>query len=78
MPGPRGRAPTSSATWQSLKATCASSVATTLFRVGKAQSLSSITTPFKPGSAALISSRCRFTGVSRPSRAPAATRKASA
>ena len=78
IPGPRGRAPTSSATWQSLNATCASSVAITLLRVGKAQSFSSITTPFNPGSAALISSRCMFTGASRPSRAPAATRKARA
>ena len=45
MPGPRGRAPTSSATWQSLNATFASSVATILFSVGNAQSFSSITTP---------------------------------
>ena len=51
MPGPRGRAPTSSATWQSRKATCASSVATTLPSVGKAQSSSSITTPCSAPSA---------------------------
>ena len=62
MPGPRGRAPTSNAALQSRKATFASSVATILFTVGKAQSLSSMTTPCKAGSAGVISSRCRFTG----------------
>ena len=78
MPGPRGRAPTSSATWQSRKATRASSLASTLLSVGKAQSLSSITTPESAASAGVTSSRCRFTGVSGPSSAPEATRKASA
>ena len=46
-PGPRGRAPTSIAAWQSRNATLASSVATTLFSVGKAQSFSSMTTPLQ-------------------------------
>ncbi len=78
MPGPRGRAPTSSAAWQSLKATRASSVATIRLSVGNAQSLSSITTPASCGRAGVISSRCRFTGVSAPNIWPEATRKASA
>ncbi len=78
MPGPRGRAPTSSAAWQSRNATRASSVATTWFSVAKAQSFSSITMPDSAGSAGVISSRCRFTRVSGPKSAPAATRKARA
>ena len=78
MPGPRGRAPTSSAAWQSLNATRASSVAVTLASVGNAQSSSSITTPCSVGSAGVISSRCRWTGWSGPNRAPEATRKARA
>ncbi len=45
MPGPRGRAPTSMAKSQSLKATAASLVAVTLLRAAKAQSFNSITTP---------------------------------
>src|SRR5262245_32492478 len=78
MPGPRGRAPTSSAALQSLNATRGSSVATILFSVGNAQSLSSMTTPASCGSAGVTSSRCRFTGVSGPSIWPEATRKARA
>ena len=78
MPGPRGRAPTSNAQWQSLNATFASSVATILFRVGNAQSFSSITTPCSAPSAGVISSRCRLTGWSGPSIWPEATRKARA
>ena len=78
MPGPRGRAPTSRATWQSLKASFASSVATTPFSVGNAQSFSSMTTPASAPSAGVISSRCSLTGWSGPSIWPEATRNASA
>ena len=76
MPGPRGRAPTSSATSTSRKATFGSSVGNTDCSSGKAQSSSSMITPrrafwaFSSG----ISSSCRITGWSAPSISPLAMR----
>ena len=78
MPGPRGRAPTSIAKSQSLKAMSASCVAETLFKVGNAQSFNSITTPCTAAAAAGISSRFKLIGCSVPSIWPEATRNASA
>ena len=78
MPGPRGRAPTSIAKLQSLKPTLASDEAVTLFRVAKAQSFNSITTPCTAALAAGISRRFKLIGWSAPSIWPDATRNASA
>ena len=78
MPGPRGRAPTSIAKLQSLKPTLASEVAVTLFKVAKAQSFNSITTPWTAAAAAGISRRFKLIGWSAPSIWPDATRNASA
>jgi hypothetical protein len=59
MPGPRGRAPTSIAPG-SPERDGGLIVATTLFSVGNAQSLSSMTTPCRPGSAAVISEQVQI------------------
>ena len=80
MPGPRGLAPTSSATSTSLNATIGSPVATMPSSNGNAQSSSSMITPasafcaFSSG----ISSNCRITGWSGPSRSPLAMRNSRA
>jgi len=80
MPGPRGRAPTSSAMSASLNATSASSVATMPASSGNAQSSSSIITPLSAACAFSIgsSSICRITGWSLPSISPEAMRNRSA
>ena len=62
MPGPRGRAPTSSATWQSRNATRASSVAVTLLSPRPAQSASHPYNPFGACSAGRTSRTCSITG----------------
>ena len=76
MPGPRGRAPTSSATSTSLKATIGSDAGTMPWSRGKAQSSSSIITPLSAFCAfsSGISSICRITGWSLPSISPLAMR----
>ncbi len=74
MPGPRGRAPTSSAYCASAKACSALSVHTVPASSGKAQSSSSMATPCRAPSAGVISSMCRITGWSGPSIAPEAIR----
>jgi hypothetical protein len=63
---------------QSLKPTFASEVAVTLFKVAKAQSFNSITTPWTAALAAGISKRFKLIGWSAPSIWPDATRKARA
>ena len=78
IPGPRGLAPTSIAKLQSLNPTLASDEAVTLFKVAKAQSFSSITTPCTAALAAGISKRFKLIGWSAPSIWPEATRNASA
>ena len=74
MPALRGIAPTSRATSASPKAASASSVQMMSVSSGKAQSSSSIFTPFRAPSAGVISSSCSFTGVSGPSIDPEAMR----
>jgi hypothetical protein len=66
MPAFRGTEPTSRAQSASLNATAASLVAVTEASRGKAQSSSSITTPFRAGNACSSSSRFRSTSVSGP------------
>ena len=78
MPGPRGRAPTSSATLTPSKATLGSSVISIPASSGKAQSSSSIAVPSAALTAAGISSRRSDTGVSGPNIAPLAMRNSSA
>src|ERR1700741_819900 len=79
MPGRRGRAPTSSATSTSLKATIGSEAATMPWSRGKAQSSSSIITPLSAFCAfsSGISSICSTTGWSLPSISPLAMRNKS-
>ena len=74
MPGPRGRAPTSSAWLTPSKTTRGSSPISTLASVGNAQSSSSMTTPSSVFSAGVISSSRSSIGVSLPSRSPFASR----
>ena len=78
IPGPRGRAPTSSATEVPSKACFGLSVMSTPASSGKAQSSSSIAVPSAALSAGVISSRLSRTGVSGPSIAPEAMRNNSA
>jgi hypothetical protein len=79
MPGPRGRAPTRSATSVSLNATIGSEAATMPSSSGKAQSSSSIITPFSAFCAfsSATSSICSTTGWSLPSISPLAMRNSS-
>ena len=74
MPGPRGRAPTSSARLTPSKTVFASSPICTPASVGNAQSSSSMTTPSSAFRAGVISSSRSSTGVSGPSSAPLAMR----
>ena len=78
IPAVRGRDPTSSARSVSANATLGSSVATTPFSSGKAQSSSSMMTPFSAFMAGGISSNCRITGRSAPNIAPDAILNTSA
>ena len=78
MPGPRGRAPTSSATLQPSKAAFTSSKMSILRSSGNAQSSSSIAVPSAALTASGISSRLSSTGVSGPSIWPLAIRNSSA
>ena len=78
MPGPRGRAPTSSAMFTPSNATLGSSVISIAVSNGNAQSSSSIAVPSAALTAAGISSRRSSTGVSGPSIAPLAMRNSSA
>ena len=75
MPLLRGRAPTSTATSASPKASCGSELVRMLDTRGKAQSSSSITTPFKAPMAAGTSKRRKATGCCGPSIKPLATLK---
>ncbi len=74
MPFERGRAPTSSATWAPSKAWLGSSYMSIPARRGKAQSSSSMATPFTASMACGISSSRSCTGVSSPSIWPLAMR----
>jgi len=76
MPGPRGLLPTSRHQLASLNATSALSVRTMPCSSGKAQSSSSIATPFSASWAFSkgTSSNCRMTGWSLPKMAPLAMR----
>ncbi len=80
MPGPRGLEPTRSAQFTSLKATSASPVRTMLCSRGKAQSSSSMATPFSAfcGPSTGISRSCRISGWSAPNIWPEARRNRSA
>ena len=76
MPGPRGLEPTRMAQSASLNATSGSSVSTMPCSSGKAQSSSSMATPFSAFWTAStgISRSCRMTGWSVPNASPAAMR----
>ena len=77
MPGPRGLEPTSRPSSTSLKPTSASPVRTMSCSSGKAQSSSSMATPFERLLRAFstgISSSCRMTGWSVPNISPEAMR----